>query len=680
MNQIQIPEQVRDRAAHGIEVEPYDIGWESEAIDTVSGQNSNNSVRITDEFYRRIDTDQDWHLVERTTGQIVKTVKARHAWNHLCLSAWASADPGIQNDDIIQMWHTCPNDGKINGSNPCSEYLFLDNTACNLASLRLTAFLGNDGDELDLGSYEHAARLWTIVLDISVSMASYPSLEVAEGSYNYRTLGLGYTDLGGLLMRMALPYDSDEGRALAAALTALMTGVAYRTSAEIAGELGPFPRWEANEHPFRAVMQKHYDAIPIPSRRTDHPKIWKRAKEAWEAVVAARSFRNAQATLIAPTGTISFVMDCDTTGIEPDYALVKHKNLAGGGSMRIVNRAIPDALRRLGTYDKQMIEKIVTTLETTGVLNLSAATDALVFACVADLEPMAHVKMVAAIQPFLSGAASKTINLPNSATVEDVSYVYRECHKLGVKAVALYRDASKLTQPLESAKSKLREDNPESAFQSNDTGAREKYGQLLHNAIAEAWKKNPPPDLSGLERGDREHLPARRRGFTDKARLGGQTFYLRTGEYEDGRLGEVFIDLAGAGSTLDGFANALAKMVSIALQFGAPLAEVVEALMGIRFEPSGFVELHDEIKQATSIPDFVGRDLAISYLDRQDLSQKVRMVAVETGEAIVALDRRAVVLAEGRPTGETCQCGGLLVQTGTCKTCLDCGTSSGGCG
>ena len=663
---IDIPRPMLDRLENGFEPEPLPAAWESEAMRTIDGQNSNNSIRATDRLILAIDHDEPWNLTARTSGETVKSVPAKELWDKICRAAWACADPGLIFHDTVNAWNTCAADGVIRTTNPCCEFHHLDGSACNLASLRLTAFLREDG-EFDVAAYEHAARLTTIVLDISVTMASFPAREFAEGAYNYRTLGLGYMDLGGLLMRIALPYDSDAGRALAAALTAIMTGIAYLTSAEMAGDtrLGPFPRYAANREPTLAVMEKHRDAtrvVPMPT------EIGARAQAVWDIVILQGSisgFRNAQTTLIAPTGTISFVTDCDTSGIEPDYALVKHKQLAGGGTMKIVNRAVPTALRRLG-YDDASVRGMVSGIEDGRPIDEFGLLerDRRIFDCVAELEPMAHVKMLAAIQPFLSGAASKTVNLPNDATVEDVSRVYHEAHRLGVKAIALYRDGSKLTQPLAAAKPRKEVVSPEQGQQ------------------PERLNKTTPPVTGAFARGRREPLPSRRKGETQKARVGGQTVYWRTGEYPDGRLGEIFIDLAGAGSTLDGFANCLAKIASIALQFGAPVSEVVDALLGIRFEPAGHVELHDRIKWCTSIVDLAARDLAITYDGREDLANVVRAVAIDSN-AIVALDKRAIAVAEasGRTTGETCdRCGGLLVQTGTCKTCSDCGVPVGGCG
>jgi ribonucleoside-diphosphate reductase alpha chain len=656
---ITVPQPMVDRLENGFEPEALPATWESENMRSIDGQNSNNSVRVTDSFMEFSVTEGIWWpLKARTTGETMKVVCASDVWDEITRAAWACADPGLIFHDTVNAWNTCAADGAIRTSNPCCEFHHLDGSACNLASLRLTAFLLPDG-AIDIPAYEHAVRLWSIVLDISVSMASFPAKEFAVGAYLYRTFGLGYADLGGLLMRLALPYNSDEGRALAAALTALMTGVAYRTSAELAAELGPFPRWGVNQVPFRAVMQKHRAAVQNIPCMNQCGAIVVRAQAHWDWVqMGAKSFRNAQTTLIAPTGTISFVMDCDTTGVEPDYALVKTKQLAGGGTMKIINQAIEPALKRLG-YNEDQRRGILLRVRDHGDLKGLENTSLSIFACVADLEPMAHVWMVAAIQPFLSGAASKTVNLPNDATIEDVSHVYREAHRLGLKAVALYRDGSKLTQPLAAASSKRQVDLEVNTTSGIVTAGPRTTGLKL--------------GITGAVRGEREPLPTRRRGETQKARVSGQTVYWRTGEYPDGRLGELFIDLAGAGSALDGFANCLAKMTSIALQFGAPVGEVVDAFLEVRFEPSGHVELHDRVKWAGSIPALIARDLAIAYQGREDLANVVR--------AVVALDKRAMAIAAGKPTGEICQrCGGSVVQTGTCRTCVECGESLGGCG
>lgn len=634
---VKTPQPMIDRLKNGFEPEALPATWESENMKTIDGQNSNNSIRATDKFMRAAQEGVSWNLIARTTGEVMKTVNAGEVWNELCRAAWACADPGLLFHDIINSWNTCAADGVIHTSNPCCEFHHLDGSACNLASLKLTAFLRPDGT-FDLNAYIHVIRLFTMVLDISVSMASFPAQEFAEGAWKYRTLGLGYMNLGGLLMRLAIPYDSDEGRALASGLTALMTGVAYRTSAEMAEHLGPFPRWEANASSFYEVMQKHNSAVHYAAGGTSGlaAACFEAAFTAWNNVIKASSFRNAQTTLIAPTGTISLTTDCDTSGMEPDFALVKNKQLAGGGSMKIVNQAIPEAAKRLGLHEGT-IEKLLMYIEMTGGVEGSGLSPRClkVFDCVAELEPMAHIKMVAAIQPFLSGAASKTVNLPNSATVEDVSNVYRTAWEMGIKAISLYRDGSKLTQPLA--------------------------------AVKKAAEPVMLKEITTLGRGQREQLPPRHKAETQKARVGGQTLHYTLGFYDDGRVAEVFINLANAGSTLGGFAGSLAKLASIALGYGAPAEKVFDAMLGVKFEPSGFVELHSDVKQCDSIPDLIARDVMINHLGRTELSHALHVVSP------------AVIV--GKVTGETCrECGGLLIQDGKCKSCTNCGERIGGCG
>jgi ribonucleoside-diphosphate reductase alpha chain len=680
-----IPEAMINRARQGIEVDEFGIGWEGEAFRTVSGQNANDSVRVTDAFMDLSSrAGQDWHLTSRTTGEVLKTVKANELWDKVCRAAWASADPGLLFHNTINAWNTCAADGMIRTTNPCAEFHHLDGSACLLASLRLTAFLRSDGS-IDFDAYEHAARFWTVVLDLSVSMASFPAREFAVGAYNYRTLGLGYADLGGLLMRLAMPYDSDDGRALAAGLTALMTSVAYRTSAELAEVLGSFPRWEENADAMHRVLRNHraalfteqpFEELSIepyrkPALQMDSD-LRSRALKIWNAVVAAPSFRNAQATLLAPTGTISFVMDCDTTGVEPDLALVKEKRLAGGGSMRIVNQAVPIALDRLG-YAPTVVAEIVAELEMTGELSLRGASSdkrearLAVFDCAnaaveggRSIDPMGHVLMVAAVQPFLSGAVSKTINLPRSATVADVNQIYREAHRLGLKAVALYRDGSKLTQPLSGAKPRVLETATV---------------RLLRDAPAE------PKSPTAIQRGVREFLPWRREGgLTQKIKIDDQSIYLTVNPFPDGRPGEMFLELSHQGSTLRAMADLLSMAVSVGLQYGVPVAEYVERFCHTKFEPAGVVEGHDRIKLVSSIGDYLGRELGITYLGDDSLGQVRPAVAINTGDSVVALDTRAVGIASGY-SGDVCgACGNATMRrAGTCLACETCGATTG-CG
>ena len=707
----------------------FDTDWDSDAYLTVSGQNSNNSVRVANDFLERVVSGGKWDLIRRTDRKVHKTLDARELWDKVAYAAWASADPGLQYDTTINEWHTCPESGRINASNPCSEYMFLDDTACNLASLNLMAFRREDGS-FDVPGFEHATRLWTMVLEISVLMAQFPSREIARLSYEFRTLGLGYANIGGLLMAMGLPYDSDEGRALGAAITAVMTGVAYATSAEMAGELGAFPGYSKNREAMLRVIRNHRRAahgesegyeglsiLPVPLDAINCPDtaLVEASRHAWDAALALgelHGYRNAQATVIAPTGTIGLVMDCDTTGIEPDFALVKFKKLAGGGYFKIINRMVPEALAVLG-YDTAEIEAITRyavghgTLKGAPAINhetlrakgftdgaleaveaaLGAAFDVkfafnkwtlgeefckaafgltaeqlndaafdmltalgfakteleaannyccgtmtlegapflqeqhlAVFDCANPcgrigkrfLSVESHIRMMAAAQPFISGAISKTINMPNAATVEQCKDAYVLSWRLGLKANALYRDGSKLSQPLSSAL--IAEDEAEDVI----AELLEKPPLTRVPLIAERIVERVVERV--VQRTERRRLPQRRKGYTQKAIVGGHKVYLRTGEYEDGRLAEVFIDMHKEGSAFRSLMNNFAIAISIGLQYGVPLEEFVEAFTFTRFEPSGMVEGNDAIKMATSILDYIFREVAISYLGRNDLA------------------------------------------------------------
>ncbi|CAN5175102.1 vitamin B12-dependent ribonucleotide reductase [soil metagenome] len=711
-----------------IDVPVYDTDWDSEAYLTVSGQNSNNSVRVTDEFLRAVESNADWKLTGRINGKVTKTLKARDLWETIGNAAWQSADPGIQFHTTINDWHTCPVSGPIVASNPCSEYMFLNDTACNLASINLIEFV--DGKRrFDVEAFEHAARLWTIVLEISVMMAQFPSYRIAQLSYEYRTLGLGYANIGGLLMSSGIPYDSDEGRAIAAAITALMSGVSYATSAQMAAELGAFPGYEANRESMLRVMRNHRRAaygnaggyeglhvnpVPLAADACPDERLVAHARTAWDRAVTLgeiSGFRNAQVSVIAPTGTIGLVMDCDTTGIEPDFALVKFKKLAGGGYFKIIGRAIPPALRALGYKEHEIAEIEVyavghaslkqapainhTTLKARGFTDavlekleagLAAAfdikfvfnkwalgedflksigiTDAeltdpafdllsrlgfskkdieaanlhccgamtlegaphlkvehyAVFDCASPcgrlgkryLSVESHIRMLAAAQPFISGAISKTINMPNDATVEDCKNAYMMSWKLALKANALYRDGSKLSQPLNSQLLAYDDDDAEDAvaeFMAKPAPARaEALAERIVERIVEKAVR------------EREKLPNRRKGYTQKAIVGGHKVYLRTGEYDDGRIGEIFIDMHKEGAAFRSLMNNFAIAISLGLQYGVPLDEYVEAFTFTRFEPAGFVQGNDAIKNATSILDYIFRELAVSYLGRHDLA------------------------------------------------------------
>lgn len=722
-NYIQRVIQFARQGYTAIDFPVYDTDWDSEAYATVSGQNANNTVRVTDEFLRAVLNESDWNLINRVDGSVAKTVNATELWEKIGQAAWASADPGIQYDTTINDWHTCPQSGRINASNPCSEYMFLDDTACNLASLNLMQFRRAD-KSFDIEAFTHAVRLWTVTLEVSVLMAQFPSKAIAELSYKFRTLGLGYANIGGILMASGLSYDSPEGRALCGAITALMTGVAYKTSAEMAGELGAFPGYEENREDMLRVMRNHRTAaqgqykgyeglavapVPMDLQNCPDQALAFAAVQAWNDALElgeSHGYRNAQTTVIAPTGTIGLVMDCDTTGIEPDFALVKFKKLAGGGYFKIINRTVPDALRTLG-YDERMISDIeryavgngtlagapainhetlvqkgfgpeqigklegalanafdikfafnkwtlgedfcvdtlgisLTKLEDfsfdmlahlgfsrqeidaaniycCGAMTLEGAPhlkeeDLAVFDCANPcgktgtryLSAEAHIRMMAAAQPFISGAISKTINMPNAATVSDCKEAYLLSWRLGLKANALYRDGSKLSQPL-AATVLDDEDLIDDLAEASPGEAIPMVAERIVERIVERMA-------------ERKKLPHRRKGYTQKAIVGGHKIYLRTGEYEDGTLGELFIDMHKEGAAFRSLMNNFAIAVSIGLQYGVPLEEFVEAYTFTRFEPSGMVEGNEAIKMATSVLDYIFREVAISYLGRDDLA------------------------------------------------------------
>ncbi len=700
----------------------YDTDWDSEAYRTVSGQNSNNSVRVSNDFIDTVLKDGDWDLIRRTDGKVARTVKARDLWEDIGHAAWSCADPGLQYDTTINEWHTCPESGRINASNPCSEYMFLDDTACNLASLNLISFRLED-NRFDIEAFEHAARLWTVTLEISVLMAQFPSDRIAELSYQYRTLGLGFANIGGYLMACGIAYDSDEGRAICGSITALMTGVSYLTSAEMAGELGAFPHFKENRDSMLRVIRNHQLAAqgkktgykgltvnPVPLDITSCPDrdLPKAAEKAWNEALELgeqHGYRNAQVTVLAPTGTIGLVMDCDTTGIEPDFALVKFKKLAGGGYFKIINRMVPIALAQLG-YETDKVEQIIryavgkgsldnapginhdalrkkgftdealTKIEEalgdafdikfafnkwtlgedfcTETLGIEAAAlndmsfnllGALgfskaeieaanthvcgsmtlegaphlkeehlpVFCCASPcgrtgkkyLSVESHIKMMAAAQPFITGAISKTINMANSATVEDCKEAYMLSWRLGLKANALYRDGSKLSQPLQSF---LIEDAEEDADDATEAPAAIRPEVIAERIVERVMKA------------ERRRPPNRRKGYTQKAVVGGHKVYLRTGEFVDGQLGEIFIDMHKEGAAFRSLMNNFAIAISIGLQYGVPLEEFVESFTFTRFDPAGIVEGNDAIKMSTSILDYIFRELAVSYLGRNDLA------------------------------------------------------------
>jgi len=710
--------QLAQQGFHALDIPEYDTDWDGDAYATVSGQNSNNSVRVPNEFLRAVDAGSKWRLTRRTDRGVAKELDAGQLWDKVAYAAWACADPGVQYDTTINEWHTCPEDGRINASNPCSEYMFLDDTACNLASLNLVKFVRDDGS-FDVDSFRHAARLWTLVLEISVLMASFPSQSIAKRSFEFRTLGLGYANLGTILMRGGIPYATPKAYAIAGALSAIMCGESYATSAEMAAELGTFPGYQKNQAHMLRVIRNHrraaynasaaeYEGLSITPVGIDPnlcPKdLLESARSCWDRALLLgekHGYRNAQVTVIAPTGTIGLLMDCDTTGVEPDFALVKFKKLAGGGYFKIINQSLPPALKKLG-YAAAQIDDIVAyvvgrkTLAGAPAINhetlsqkgfddaalqrleqalgsafdlgfafnknvlgeeflkrklgvtdeqlqdwnfdllrhlgfakadVLAAGDFVCGTMTVEGAPhlkeahlpvfdcanrcgrtgkrfipfAAHIHMMAAVQPFVSGAISKTINMPFDSTLADVKEAYRLSWKTMLKAVALYRDGSKLSQPLSSS---LDDGSSSTATPEAQAVAQRITERVVHRYLAK-----------------RRRLPNRRAGYTQKAVVGGHKIYLRTGEYEDGSLGEIFLDMHKEGAAFRSLMNCFAIAISLGLQHGVPLDEFSDAFVFTRFEPNGLVQGHDQIKMVTSVIDYVFRELAISYLGRTDLAQ-----------------------------------------------------------
>ena len=799
----------------------YSSDYEGEAYRTVAGQNSNNSVRIPNKFFKVLEENGNWELIGRSNGKAFKTVEAKKLWEKIAYAAWRCADPGVQYDTTINEWHTCPKSGRINASNPCSEYMFLDNTACNLASLNLRKFYDDDKLIFNVEAFEHAARIWTVVLEISVLMAQFPSKEVAELSYKFRTLGLGFANLGSVLMISGIPYDSDKARSIAGAISAIMTGISYKTSAEMAAALGAFKGYAENKEDMMRVMRNHryaaynaeenYEGLEIKPMGIDQALcpdyLLKAACDAWDGALQLgeqHGYRNAQSTVIAPTGTIGLLMDCDTTGVEPDFALVKFKKLSGGGYFKIINQSIPLALKNLG-YTDDSVEAIVNYAKGTGTLkdapfiNLESLTSkgftesellhldkvvqsafeisfafnvftigeatlqrigysseqyldpqfnllkALgytkeqiekandhicgtmtiegapylqekhypVFDCANKcgkigeryIHSHGHIRMMGAVQPFISGAISKTINLPHEATIEDIESCYMMSWQLGLKANALYRDGSKLSQPL-STKSDKKEgtDIPE-----GHVWTEEEVLEAARTLIAQSTDTIFKRQLSRVV--ERKKLPGKRSGFTQKSKIGGQTIFVRTGEYEDQTLGEIFIDMHKEGASFRSLLNCFAIAVSIGLQYGVPLEEFTDKFTFTRFEPSGPVD-HANIKFSTSIVDYVFRLLAFEYLNRTDLvhiapeemEQREKLtqdISSETSgnypvtetpaktEEVKATSKANVEkytvmsdlnAANSNLMGDAppCpKCGNTTIRNGTCYKCLNCGESLG---
>jgi len=823
----------------------YPSDYEGEAYATVSGQNSNNSVRIPHEFFTALKEGKDWELKGRTNGKTIKSMPAKELWDMIGDAAWACADPGVQYDTTINEWHTCPEGGRINASNPCSEYMFLDNTACNLASLNLMRFFNADTCEYDVKGIEHASRLWTVVLEISVLMAQFPSQEVAQLSYEYRTLGLGYANMGTALMVAGIPYDSPKAFAICGAITAILTGTAYKTSAEMAQFLGAFPKYEDNKEHMLRVMKNHryaaynttelYEGLSIRPTGIDSKYcpnyLLSAACTSWDNAVQMGEqfgYRNAQTTVIAPTGTIGLVMDCDTTGIEPDFALVKFKKLSGGGYFKIINQSVPAALKNLG-YSPLQIDVIIkyatgnATLASAPFINpeslkfrgftdeeiakldkaasgafeigfafnqwtvgeeclqrlgftaeeynsakfnllrklgftkaeIEAANDYVcgtmtvegapalkdehlaVFDCANKcgnkgeryIAATGHIRMMAAAQPFLSGAISKTINLPNEANVEEIKECYHLSWSMGLKANALYRDGCKLSQPL-SNKSDVKDEEEMQEVVEAVLGqdANKPVGELTPEQVLDAATAilNRSSDTEFKRKlariVERKQLPGKRAGFTQKATVGGQTIFVRTGEYEDGTLGEIFVDLHKEGATLRSLMNCFSIAVSLGLQYGVPLEEYVDKFTFTRFEPAGMVAGHDNIKSATSIIDYMFRMLGFEYLGREDFiqiapseEQRNNLALNKSQHVIVpkkvdvnpvynttvattpigfmkpqAVEVVNTPMAEATPINQTqaylksfgdspsCpSCGSLTIRSGACYKCMNCGTQTG---
>ncbi|MBU3699883.1 MAG: vitamin B12-dependent ribonucleotide reductase [Candidatus Kapabacteria bacterium] len=812
-----------DQGFNNIDFAQFDTHYEGEAYNTVSGQNSNNSVRVTNDFMEAVITDSPWNLTWRTDSTKHVTVRARDLWNKINMSSWKSADPGLQFDTTINEWHTCPNDGRINGSNPCSEYMFLDDTACNLASLNLAHFYDESTQTMKVDDYRHAVRLWTTVLEISVLMAQFPSAEVAQKSYDFRTLGLGYANLGTVLMMKGIPYDSPEALAICGALTSIMTGESYAASAEMASDVGPFPKFENNRDAMLRVIRNHrraaynaadseYEGLTIMpvgiSEELCPADLLVAARSAWDKALALgeeHGYRNAQSTVIAPTGTIGLVMDCDTTGIEPDFAIVKYKKLAGGGYFKIVNQSVHKALAALGYSDQQIddiekyckghgtlvgcphinrqslkalnftdeaIEAIERQLDTTfdvrfvfnkytiglelceqlgfsaqqledtqfdmltelgftseqitevndyvcGTMMIEGAPHIKdehlpIFDCANKcgkrgeryIDYMAHVRMMAAAQPFISGAISKTINMPAEASVDNVGDVHLASWRLALKAIALYRDGSKLSQPL--------------------NASSDNFDELVLLGDQDDWDETV--DQKAIQkvivervyqRAERRRLPKRRHGYVREATVGGHKVYIRTGEFDDGSLGEIFIDMYKEGASFKGLLNCFAVLTSKALQYGVPLDELVDTFTFTRFEPAGFVEGHEAIKNATSILDYIFRTLGYDYLQRTDFvhvpqvdSSTQSKGALDGAQTSETADASASAISDviapaptynevmeavsggvdqegGKAklldpknmgyTGEACsKCQSTqVVRNGACTMCLNCGTTTG---
>jgi len=685
----------------------FDMSIDGEGFQSIQYQNANNSVRVTDEFMRAVEEDGEWRLIARGTGEPVgEPIPARELMREIAEAAWQCADPGVQYDTTINRWHTDPVSGRINASNPCSEYLSVDDSACNLASLNLMKFRREDGT-LDVGMFEHVVDVVLLAQEIVVGPSSYPTEEIAVNARAFRQLGLGYANLGAFLMSNGMPYDSDAGRNTAAAITALMTGRAYAQSARVAAALGPYEAYALNREPHNAVMRMHRDAShEIAGDGLADTELLSAAQRAWDEAVELgeqHGYRNAQATVLAPTGTISFLMDCDTTGVEPDFSLVKFKELVGGGQMTIVNGTVPLALRTLG-YSHEQIEQIVAYINEhstiIGAPHLAEEHLPVFDVAVGEraISHMGHIKMMGAIQPFISGAISKTVNMPSTASVDDIADAYTQAWRLGVKALAIYRDGSKTAQA-------LRTDAQEESAAPVDVDA------LISEAVDKAMREVGPK---------RKRMPRERQSLTHKFSIGGHEGYITAGMYEDGTVGEIFLtDIGKEGSTLRGMMNAFATAISISLQYGVPLETLVQKFSYMRFEPEGITN-NPEIPFAKSMPDYIMRWLASRFLDA-DAQEELGILTPEVRSRKAAQDAvsslvsdtsgpaspvetagnggnggngaakpAAAALTDSPPVvparlagldlGPACgQCGGMMQRTGSCYTCSSCGNNTG-CG
>jgi len=671
-----------EQKAHALIREGYDPAIDGEAYTSIFFQNANHSVRVSDEFMRAVQQDKDWWSKNVIDGQPAEKLRAKDLLYKMAESTWHCGDPGMQYDTTVNRWHTCKNTARINASNPCSEYMFLDDTACNLASLNLMKYVNSSGT-FDVEAFKHAVAVTITAQEILVDFASYPTPKIAENSHNFRPLGLGYANLGALLMSMALPYDSPEGRNVAGAVTALMCGEAYAQSARVAERMGPFPGYAVNREPMLDVIRMHRESVRGIKPENVQPQLMLAAQQSWDDALSLgelHGYKNSQVTVLAPTGTIGFMMDCDTTGIEPDLALVKYKKLVGGGVIKIVNNTVPQAMLRLG-YTPEQTSEIVAFIDKSSTVEGAPhfkPEHLPVFDC--SLAPAGggrsigwtgHVKMMAATQPFLSGAISKTINMPEESTIEDIMNAYMESWKLGLKAVAIYRDNSKKSQPLNAGGDKKDE-------------KKDRAAETVAAAVVE------PMQRELFARAQREKMPSERSSVTHKFSVGGHEGYITVGLYEDGRPGEVFIKMSKEGSTLSGVMDGLALTISIGLQYGVPLKVFVDKLLNTRFEPSG-ITANPNIRFVSSVLDYIarwlgGRFISTDYLKLNGSAPEVIatapiMAASAMAPAAVAKPAEAVASKspsnahEGAPTCS--ECGMLMVPNGACYKCENCGSTSG---